>query len=147
MRLSFSMIRVNDTCSLTIDFPSAVEAHPLCREAMNEYMALMSAMLPSCTPVTADLVFSPEGARTREDGESGASAAGKEEEEFEQGMDGIDKIQLDIAFTSLIEVDVVFHVCIMLLSLIVFSRASLTATTAPTGASRALLPDCRGVRE
>jgi len=110
MRLSFSLIKVNDKCSFTVSLPSAVEAHPLCREAMDEYMALMSAMLPSCTPVTADLVFSPGGARTRGDGGSGASVAGKEEEELEQGMEGIDKTQLDIAFTSLIEVDVVLHV-------------------------------------
>ncbi len=74
---------------------AAVEAHPRFREAMQEYMNLMTVMLPSSEPVSADQLCAPESGI---DDAAGASVSGARG----VGVEIIDQIQLDDSFECLI---------------------------------------------
>ncbi len=71
---------------------AAVEEHPRFREAIHEYMTLMTVMLPSCVHVPADQLCSPKAEIT--DDAAGVSGV--------RGVKIIDQTQLDDAFECLI---------------------------------------------
>ena len=71
---------------------AAVEEHPRFREAIHEYMTLMTVMLPSCVHVPADQLCSPKAEITDDAG--GVSGV--------RGVKIIDQTQLDDAFKCLI---------------------------------------------
>jgi hypothetical protein len=82
---------------------TAVETHPRFREAMHEYMNLMTVMLPSSEPVPTDQLCAPKSgiddiddeAGSGIDDEAGASVSGAR-------VEIIDQIQLDDSFECLI---------------------------------------------